>query len=363
VCGLVEPDVVSVDGMLDDWQGVRPLVMGPGSKDAGFSTRCNYDDRTVYLAIDVADQQLVRRKKGDRGAEDTLILDFGRDRLEISPSSDKIPFRLRWASGGSTRGITALDSLQPRGWSVELAVPRARLVGGSRVSLELSYRDADLFSDSKAKSTLSTGPGALVLEEGAQLYGQALADLRLSPRDVWLDRMINVNDTPGPERVVVAGRTVIVLGESYSYMQLPVPRKDIKKLQLVDLAGEGKSAILVHYVERGQGGAREVVAAWNVLGDGSFARPLAVEVAKETREGRIDSLWSLEPRKVAKKDRSKKAQKGLALVLRPGQARGYSAETWNESPAEDMTPILLPWSEEKERRFHFQGDEAFGASE
>src|SRR5690349_21907662 len=104
VCGLVETDVVQVDGMLDDWQGVRPVLVGPGSKDAGFATRCNYDQATVYLAIDVSDQQLIRRKKNDRGAEDTLILDFGRDRLEISPADDsqKAPFRLRWASGASS---------------------------------------------------------------------------------------------------------------------------------------------------------------------------------------------------------------------------------------------------------------------
>jgi hypothetical protein len=364
VCGLVEPEVVQIDGLLDDWQGVRPLVMGPGSRDAGFSTRCNYDQGTVFLAIDVSDQQLVRRKKGDKGAEDTLILDFGRDRLEISPAEDtqKAAFRLRWASGASPKGIVAVDSLQPRGWSVELAIPRAKLGGGSRVALEISYRDADLFSERNARSTLSTGAGTLVLEEGAQLYGQALADLRLSPRDVWLDKMVNVSDAPGPERVIVAGRTVVILGESYFYMQLPVVKKDIKKLQLVDLAGEGRSAILVHYVERGQGGSREVVAVWNVLGDGSFARPLAVEVAKETRQGRIDSVWTLEPKKAQGK-KKKKPQKGLALVIRTGQARGYTADSWNESPAEDMTPILLPWSEEKERRFHFQGEEAFGASD
>ena len=367
VCGLAAQDLVVVDGMLDDWQGVTAERFAAGAfNDAGLAVRCNYDAQAVYLAVDVSDNQLIRRGKGDRGAEDMLVLAFGATRLELLPADgeNRLPMKARWSNGKPVKGLEIADSLQPKGWSFELAIPKARLPGFAKgvtqVAFHLELHDADLFSERAAQDVISSGDGGkLVLEEGAQLYKQALADLRIKPKDIWLDQLANMDGAPGKERVIVAGRTVVIMGEAYSYMQLPVVKKDVLALKLVDLAGEGKTSIVVHYVERGNGGAREIVAVWNVLSDGSFGRPFAAEVAKESAVGRMTCKWALEPKQTRKGKKLVKG-KGQDIVVRVGDVRGFSQETWNEYPAEDMAPILLPWGEVKEQRWHFRGDESYG---
>jgi hypothetical protein len=368
VCGMVDKDVIAVDGLLDDWQGVQAVRFGAAGKDANLALRCNYDKDTIYLAILVTDEQIIRRGKKDRGPEDVVVVDFGKDRLEITPGGEGgEPMKARWASGASTKTVAIVDSLQDRGFSLEIGLPRGRVPGAAKnatsVPATIEFRDADMFTEKTWQETVTTGPGALTLEEGAQLYKQVLEDLRIKPKDIWLDKMVDMDGEPGDERVIVAGRTVAIIADSYAYMQLPVPRKDILKLQLVDLAGAGKHAIVVHYVERGNGGSREVLGVWTVLGDGAFARPFAAEVAKESPAGRMSCTWALEP-KLETKGTGKKAKKvkgkGQDIVIRVGEVRGFSAETWNELPAEDMTPILLPWGELKEQRWHFRGDEAYG---
>ena len=367
VCGLAAKDLIVVDGLLDDWRGVPPeRFAASSSNDAGLQIRCNYDAEAVYLAIDVSDNQLIRRKAGDKSAEDMLVLAFGAARLELLPGDgeSRIPMKARWAGGKPTKGLQIADSLQPKGWSFEVAIPKSRLPGfgkgSTQVPFELEFHDADLFSERVAQDVITTGQGgALVLEEGAQLYKQVLEELHIKPKDIWKDQLANMDGEPGMERVIVAGRTVAILGDAYSYMQLPVPRKDILALRLVDLAGEGKTAILVHYVERGNGGSREVLAVWNVMSDGSFNRPFAAEIAKESPTGRMSCRWTLEQKQVKKGKKVIKG-KGQDIVVRIGDVRGFDKDSWNELPADDMAPILLPWGEVKELRWHFRGDESYG---
>jgi hypothetical protein len=52
--------------------------------------------------------------------------------------------------------------------------------------------------------------------------------------------------------------------------------------------------------------------------------------------------------------------KGLDLVVKPGEVVGFTPESWNETPATDMVPILLPWGEKKHEIWHFDGDVVSG---
>jgi hypothetical protein len=373
VCVLVEKDVVNVDGLLDEWtwtKGTR--FAGANARDAAMTVRCAYDDDGLYLSVDVVDDQLVRRKKGDKGAEDQVVVSFGgKAVLDLAPGDPDggVAARLK-----VPKGVAAADSLQPKGWSVEVALPRARVPGWGKsvtaLAAGVEWRDADMFSEKQAQEVVGTPPGStLVLEEGASLYKQYLDDMHIKPKDIWMDQMANMDGEPGDERVIGAGRTIGILSDRYSYMTLPVPKKDVLSVKLVDLAGEGQVAIVAHYVERGNGGSREVVAVWMLQPDGSFARPFAHEVAKESPAGRMTNVWSMEPRTPPKgkgKKGAKKAPaggKGLDIVITVGEVRGFTAETWNESPATDMAPILLPWAEPKRERWRFQGSESFGVPE
>src|SRR5678815_4808082 len=68
-CGAVEPDVIHVDGILNDWGDVAGIDIGGRDADFSFTVKCNYDAKTLYLAVDVRDDYLVRTRDA-RAAED-----------------------------------------------------------------------------------------------------------------------------------------------------------------------------------------------------------------------------------------------------------------------------------------------------
>lgn len=366
-CGLAETGLIVVDGMLDDWQGVQPVQQaGAAASDASFKVYCNYDAGALYLAIDVRDERLIRRDKRDRSAEDHLVIAFGDRRLEVFPAdaASHKPRKARWSDGKAPKGLVIADSLQKQGWSVEVGVPFDKLPGWSRgvpsLPFTLEFRDADMLTENGVQEIVTIGAGRLDFAEAKEMYEQFLRDHRVKPQDIVIDELVDMDGEPGPERVLVAGRTVGVIGADYVFLKLPARRRgDLLSIRVVDLAGEGKHCVLAHYVELGNGGEREVVAVWNLLPDGSFARTWAHEVAKRMGEKRITNTWALAPRQVVKGKR-KRTVPGFDIVVRAGEAVGWTAETWNEEPAEDLAPILLPWGPKKQAVWHFRGNESYG---
>ena len=162
-----------------------------------------------------------------------------------------------------------------------------------------------------------------------------------------------VDGEPGVERVVVARTTLGVLAEGYTFLELPVAAPaDLLAVQVVDLGGTGKSSFVVHYQEHGGGGSREVLAIWALRG-GSFARVFAHEVAKKLGASRLTNRFELVPR-------TGKGQRGVDLVIEVSEVSGFAVDTWNETPAADMAPILLPWGEKHKEVWHFDNDQVSG---
>ena len=131
------------------------------------------------------------------------------------------------------------------------------------------------------------------------------------------------------------------------FIELPVKqRADVKDARVVDLAGDGRQAVVIRYVERGGGGSRDVLAAWRVVGDSEIRRVFAAEVAKATPSGHID-------------DKVGFVKRGRAtdIVVDAGAANGVTAATWREAPADDMVPLMLPWADDRHARYQFLGDE------
>ena len=81
--------------------------------------------------------------------------------------------------------------------------------------------------------------------------------------------------------------------------------------------------------------------------------------AKQLGAAKITGTYALVARSVGK-GKKKKAAPGYEIVVYAGTAAGFSAVNWNELPAEDMQPILLPWEGKKQTSWRFRGDEAFG---
>src|SRR6185503_1195288 len=140
----------------------------------------------------------------------------------------------------------------------------------------------------------------------------------------------------------------------YAYVALPVAgARDVLGVELHDLAGDGKSAALVRYREQGGGGSRDVLAVFVLAGDGGFARLFAHEIGKQLGGARMTNRVDV----VARKG---KGARGKELVITPGEVSGFTAESWNETPASHMAPILLPWVEKKQEVWRFEGGQVSG---
>jgi hypothetical protein len=371
VCTPVQPDVIMIDGLFDDWHGVQGTSFaGADRKDAAITLRCNTDDALVYLAVDVSDEWLVRRGGGDKkGPEDEIQLELGGLRLTVAPADPDR--RIGRKLAGKARGLVVADTRTRTGWAIELAVPRAAIgLGLATPSVRLSarFQDVDMKAATSVDEVVATPPGAtLTLAEGDALFKQFLDEQRMKPADVWFDQRADVDGDKGDERIVAAGRTIAVLSDRYAFMQLGVPRKDILEVRLEKLHWNrpGRRSLVVRYVERGAGkdaGSREVLAVWHVSSDGQFTRVLAVEIGKESAQGKLTSTWAVVPTRYAPPTGKKAARKPGCCALRVslGTVTGFTADTWRERPAEDMVPILLPWAQPqvKAREWVLDGDVA-----
>jgi hypothetical protein len=374
VCALTEPDVIVVDGMLDDWQGVKAFEVGSGRGDADVRFRCNYDPTYLYVSLDVVDDRLIRTAKAGPG-EDHVVLAFGGAKVVLYPAQLEYHAKRKLIASGLGK-VEAADSLQPKGWSVELAVPLRKIPGWGKgvptLPFRFEVRDADAFVEKRIQDVvgLSADTGRLSFAEGAQLFRDFLSQLRLKRADVRLDTLAEMDGEVGLERVIWAGRVIAVLSDQYAVVELAVPPQDVLEVKVVDLSG-GKKSVLARWVERGNGGSREVLAVFNLKRGGALQRTFAHEIAKQVGPNRLTNLWTIEPTAELNKPPRGKPRKGPkkpklpgknAIVIRIGEVVGFSAATWRELPAEDMRPILLPWGEVKEEVWAFQGDEVFGGT-
>jgi hypothetical protein len=360
-CSAVEPDVIHVDGLLDDWADVSGIDSGGRDRDRSFTTRCNYDEKTLYLAIDVRDNYLVRSKEG-RPVEDHVEVAFADgakvEKLVIYPADGeaKAPHKVSWSSGRKLRGVEVAESKQPNGWSVELRIALASVPGwgpGTQLlKMAVGFVDVDSKSHPKVEGTVESAPltnpkmlGTTEFAEGKQALDAFLRDRKLRSSDVLFDRPARIGPT-GSMRVVVAGPYVATIGDEYSYLSLPVkdPKKDVRDIRLVDLSGDGREALVLRYTERGGGGQRDVLAAFRMTGDG-LRRTFGCEVSKAMGANRLETKVGF-----VKKGRA------TEIVIEPQPAVGWTEANYREAAADDVVPIPTPWAPEKRARFQFKGE-------
>lgn len=382
-CGLVEAGTIHIDGLTSDWDGVTPIIpkiapgLGAAPRTLGVKVYCNYDDKNVYLMVDVDDEQMVRTKSGGM-EEDHIQFAFGLvsksgeleriERLRLWPGvpSQKLPRILKWEAKKAPKviqgegpvgrlkplkgppAIEVYDAVQQRGYAVELRMPK-KIIPGYRDGAPLKFAVLVNDSDGSGKEKQSYAQTSAVedgsdlseigFEEGHSAYGELLSDLKLSESDVFFNKNANVGEGPG--KVVAVGKYLAFLGKGYCYQELATARKDVTDVQLVPLDAE-HFAVATRVVERNASGNREVLKLYKL--DGSrFVPVFSGEVGKEQGKNKLS----------VKVDFVKKG-KGTDIELTPEPAQGFSEATWKELPAQDIEPLLLPW-QDKKARYIFKG--------
>lgn len=372
-CSPAEDAAVTVDGLLPDWRDVKgvtldepaQVIVGRESwrneRDLSVTVKCLRSDTNLYLAFDVTDNYLVRMKEAKPG-EDHLQILFGEDdtihKLLIYPADMKGVPRKVAGHPRMAKAAEVAEALQARGYSVEVRLPLQSIPGYSARAMawraSIAVADCDSKVSGKTEKIISTAGG---LTRAAQLgrfvFGETVDELDhflkqmgLTKRDVKFDRTVEMGGDPGQERVVLAGPYIAVMGEEYHYVKLNVKAVgDISDFQVLNLTGDGKHSIVVKTIERGGGGARQLLHVFKLVGAG-IQRPLAMEIAKEQGANKLVSRVSYLRHK-----------KKTDILVEAGRAEGWTKDTYREAPADDVVPILLPWGEKTRARFRFSGDE------
>lgn len=346
-CEAAEDDVVEIDGMVDDWTGVKPTRGGGVDKDASFDLRCLVTATTAWLVVDVRDERVTRGSKADDHV--TISLGTGKPLvLTLYPGVDRQAPKRTLGGKAVPKWLVIEDSLQPAGWSVELAVPLAKLPGWSAsaagVALAATLADGDIPRGTTIEHTVEWR-GALAFAGKADLLTGFLAAARLPASAVTLDVQAELDPTvAGKERVVVAGDRVALLTDQFAFVQLPVARAlDVLKVELIDLRGDGSRVIAARLRQRGGGAVRDVLMLWGAS-RGQLEPLGAVELGVERGAQRLVSTWKLAAGKPWAK-RTGGARKVIEVRAQP--AEGWDEDSYQEAIAHDAESIHLPWDDDR----------------
>jgi hypothetical protein len=189
-------------------------------------------------------------------------------------------------------------------------------------------------AESAPEARRSADLSRVLFQEAQEGLSSLLSDLRATPSDIWWEKSGDIGS--GPARLLLIGRALAVVGKAYAWREVAGSRGDILDVQLLELA-PGVQAVAVRSRETGGGGAREVQRLHRLVGD-AFQIPFAAEVAKQVGQSRLTTQADFVRR-----------GRTLDIVLTPKPPQGFTAETYSESPATDVEPILLPWRDKRAR--------------
>jgi len=365
-CARIADDVVMVDGMLDDWKGIRCNRVGGKDLDRSFDLRCAYDQTRLFVSVNIRDQRIRRTKKAKAKSEDHLDIRLSAGSasptvLRMFPGFSSVAPKRTWGSGKVPKQIEVEDTRQRSGWSAEAAIPLKKIRGWASGTPALTARVAYSDGDGGGKiAGVAAFDGMLQFSAAAASFRSFLRAAKLRRSDIRLDVMADVDGMPGAERVVAGGRVIGILTDEFSYMTLPVKSgADVIKYKVADLAGEGTSAIIAHYREHGGMGSREVVGIWYAAGSG-FDRVLAFEVKKQVGDRVLSNRWSLVRKGKHRKRQRGETKRGFDILVEANEADGWDEDNYEETPARDLKPILLPWEDQTSAVYYFQGNVVLG---
>ncbi|MBA3453533.1 MAG: hypothetical protein H0T42_10610 [Deltaproteobacteria bacterium] len=334
-CEEVATADLSIDGLLDDW-GKKVLFRAGTAPDGIISLRCGWDGTALALALDVADDRVVRLHS--KGHEDHVTITVGAGgkpvNLDLFPGNALAKARIV-----KPAKVAAADSLQAKGFSLEARIPAAQLAGFTASTPALDLRIVFVDSDKAAggDTTEIVIDAAIELGDRKDLLDDFLRSVRLKRSDVKLDKLDNLDpDRRGNERIVAGGTVIGVLTDQFAFVSLPAAKpSDVKKVELLPLGAKNLKIVSAIVRQAGNGGSRDLLMLWTVWS--GQLQPLAqIEIRKEQAGKILETSWKLV-----------KGKKGSELRIEPKPAVGWTAETWNEMPADDSDPILLPWDTAK----------------
>jgi hypothetical protein len=334
-CDMAPTSELSIDGLLDDWRDKAVLTRAGSPADGAIEVRCAWDGKAIAFALDIKDDRIIRVKGGKEDHVTLSLAAGGRPVLvDVFPGNSMAKPKIT-----KPARVEAADSLQPKGFSVELAIPASAIPdlapATTSFALDLVFHDSDAATGGDLTPVAVKQP--IELGDRKDLLDDFLTTVRLRKVDIKLDTLVELEpERKGKERIVAGGTVIGVLTEQFAYVTLPAASPDdIKKIELMPLGPRGQQIVSALVRQTGNGGSRELLMMWTVW-SGQLQPLVNIEVRKELGGNVLATTYKIV-----------KGKKGPELVVEPVPAVGFTPETFNEVPAGDSDSIVLPWDPER----------------
>lgn len=366
---------VRVDGALREWRSGSWTSVGEGT-DASMRFALAHDQAGLYLAAEVWDERLVRTARpGAR--EDAVILTFA------GPGSRAVDVYLFAGVPGQagSAAIAPVGSMRLRsvpgaqvvegplsrgqGYALEAFLPFAALPGGAagwrQLRGSVRLRDVDLEARPEVEAEPALVPVdprnldallPLSVQGGAGgVLEEFLAAQNLAAARPTHELSGNVYGDARAESVVLVGGFLLVSGagyrdgRGYAFERLPVSdARDVRSAQLLDVRNDGRAELVLVLRQRNGQGERDLWQVMDLSGDSPRAL-FAIEIRKAVGAGSVEAEVRVRPARDA----------APTLEVRPGRAQGLDGSSYQETPASDAEPMLLPWGPVAERTYRWNG--------
>src|SRR5688500_1287990 len=342
---------VRMDGPLRDWPGQFASFKTTLKGSLKASGLVGYDDTDVYVAIKARDAKIVRtRAAGDNDDHATLSLAFPDTKghyvsytVELYPGDPgKLPGVVK-VNGRVSKSSKLVEAPEEGGLVIEAKIPWTEFSQAAlaRVGLKATLKYSDARNPGAIKNVVATSAKTdgsmpyMPLEGEQALRGALLKRQGLSDRPT---RQVfgNVVGDSQYEWVAVYGQYLCVVGPGYRdgkefyYGELNITgAKQLTRLELVDLDGDGRKEVLVQKHLGGDEGYREVLLAFKFDPKDAPALVFAHEVGIVTEEGTIKNEVKL---------------KSGSITIAQGTSDGFDPASYDEPlPGEGVESALLPW--------------------
>jgi hypothetical protein len=372
-----------LDGVPGEWArelGKLGAVKGtPSAGDLSGKAAVSYDEKDLYVAVDVTDDVFKGGSGGDR-VELVVVVGSTATTITLVPGVPGKSAGKATSKGEDVKNAKVVEAPRKNGWTLEAKIPWASIEGASslRVGLRGGLFVHDVDGGGSVEAVVGThtsqdasGLPALVTTPEQSLKDGLIKDKKLSEKPDF-QATANVVGDGMKERVLIHDKFLVVLGptfrkgKEYYFADMGVAGYAIKILgfETRDADGDGRDDLVLRkrFTKTGSKTSRDVL---HVLTFGTADTPELVfqhEIGITNPKGSIanEVSFATESEKPAG---AAKATTRTTIVIRPGTAKGLDAESYDEPTESSFDPVLLPWGTIESQTYKWKGKGYAKASE
>lgn len=342
-----------LDGVPGEWDrelgklGVN-VKGSPSATDLAAKAAISYDDKNLYIAVDVVDDTLVGGGEGDRV---DLVIAVGNTVQTVSlfPGQPGKTAGKATTKGQSITGAKVVEAPKKAGWSLEASVPWSAFdaTTTTRVGMKGGVFVFDSDSGSSVDAAVGTASGTDTASLGGLLTTpeQELTDGLMRDKKLGapsFQAVANVVGDSMKERVLVFGQYLVVLGPTFrngkeyyfNDMSVGGGTMSVSSVVVKDLDGDGRDEIIFtkRFTKTGQKTSRDVLQV-HTFGAGDVP-----ELVFRHEVGISNAKGSISNEVKFGSDGGK-----ATILITPGSVKGLDEKSYDEPTETSYDPVLLPW--------------------